>query len=100
MEADLAKAIWSQLASLSNGNLLLILLGMVVAAAIARSSMRRKRRGTVKPIGYFSYLTHGGTVSVCAECGAAISERERRYCLSNPRRFGGMVYCRRHQRRQ
>jgi hypothetical protein len=99
MEAGLANMLWSKLASVSAGDLL-ALLALITIVAVAWSSVRRRRRGSVKPIGYFSYLTHGGTVSVCAECGAAISERERRYCLTNPRRFGGMVYCRRHQRRR
>jgi hypothetical protein len=98
MEAGQANTLWSKFASLSAGDVL-ALLAVIATAAGAWSSIRQRRRGSVKPIGYFSYLTHGGTVSVCAECGATISDRERRYCLSNPRRFGGMVYCRRHQRR-
>lgn len=34
----------------------------------------------------------------CARCGVVVSERVRDYCRANARRFGGLVYCYRHQR--
>lgn len=98
MDGGLAHALWSRIASVTAGDAVGIL-ALFAAVAVVRTTIRRRRRGSIKPLGYFSYLTHKGTVSVCAECGITISERDRRYCLSNPRRFGGMVYCRRHQRR-
>ena len=33
----------------------------------------------------------------CATCGAAITPQERDYCRRDPRRFGGLQYCRQHQ---
>jgi restriction system protein len=37
-------------------------------------------------------LTH------CVTCGASVSENVRAYCLARPNRFGGQIYCFRHQR--
>ena len=34
----------------------------------------------------------------CVTCGAVVSTKVRDYCLARPRRFGGRVYCYRHQR--
>lgn len=36
---------------------------------------------------------------VCAECGVAVSEGVTRWCLDQPARYLGNVYCRKHQRR-
>jgi restriction system protein len=33
----------------------------------------------------------------CAECGRTVSGRALQFCLANPRRFGGRVYCSDHQ---
>jgi restriction system protein len=33
----------------------------------------------------------------CVECGVAVSEKVRDYCLARPARFGGQVYCFKHQ---
>jgi len=35
---------------------------------------------------------------VCAICGARVSEKVKQYCISNPYKFGGKVYCFDHQR--
>jgi restriction system protein len=35
----------------------------------------------------------------CANCGAAVSEKVRDYCLARPARFDGRIYCFKHQRR-
>jgi restriction system protein len=34
----------------------------------------------------------------CARCGVAVSDRVRAYCLGRPGRFGGRIYCFKHQR--
>ena len=34
---------------------------------------------------------------VCAHCGGKISFAEGKFCWNNPRRFGGLAYCRAHQ---
>jgi restriction system protein len=34
----------------------------------------------------------------CATCGASVSEKVRAYCLARPKRFGGRIYCFKHQR--
>lgn len=34
----------------------------------------------------------------CVTCGAVVSTKVRDYCLARPKRFGGRVYCYRHQR--
>ncbi|MBN8506003.1 MAG: NERD domain-containing protein [Burkholderiales bacterium] len=34
---------------------------------------------------------------VCATCGAKISYPEGKFCWNNPKRFGGLQYCREHQ---
>jgi restriction system protein len=34
----------------------------------------------------------------CVTCGAVVSMKVRDYCLARPKRFGGRVYCYRHQR--
>ncbi len=34
---------------------------------------------------------------ICATCGAKISYAEAKFCWNNPRRFGGLQYCRAHQ---
>ena len=36
--------------------------------------------------------------SICALCGTRVSEKVRLYCLDHPKRFGGLVYCFKHQR--
>ncbi len=35
---------------------------------------------------------------ICATCGVAITQGEGRYCWDQPQRFGGLQYCREHQR--
>lgn len=35
----------------------------------------------------------------CAECGAGVSEGVRKFCLDQPSRFLGLVYCMQHQAR-
>lgn len=34
----------------------------------------------------------------CANCGVDVSEKVQAFCVANPGRFGGRVYCFRHQR--
>ena len=35
---------------------------------------------------------------VCSVCNKSVSEKVKKYCLSNPQRFNGEVYCYAHQR--
>ena len=35
--------------------------------------------------------------TVCAECGVSVSAGTTKWCLDHPARYGGNVYCRRHQ---
>ena len=35
---------------------------------------------------------------VCATCGRQVTPRVREFCLTQPERFGGQVYCMDHQR--
>jgi HJR/Mrr/RecB family endonuclease len=35
----------------------------------------------------------------CAECDCSVTEGVRTWCLSHPARYGGFVYCRKHQAR-
>jgi HJR/Mrr/RecB family endonuclease len=35
----------------------------------------------------------------CAECGASVSAGVQKFCLDQPARFGGLVYCMKHQAR-
>jgi len=37
--------------------------------------------------------------TVCATCGQRVSKGVTDWCLTHPSRFGGLVYCRRHQSR-
>lgn len=37
--------------------------------------------------------------SVCAHCGGSVPSGVTNWCLSHPGRYGGLVYCRTHQRR-
>lgn len=37
--------------------------------------------------------------SRCAECGSWITKGVQQWCLSHPARYGGFVYCRKHQAR-
>jgi restriction system protein len=37
-------------------------------------------------------------VATCVTCGNAVSVNVRDYCLAHPERFGGRIYCFRHQR--
>lgn len=39
-------------------------------------------------------------LSHCARCGAVVSDGVRKYCLDQPGRFGGLVYCFNHQARR
>lgn len=41
--------------------------------------------------------TPGLSDSTCAICGTSVSEKVKRYCLLNQRRFGGKMYCYEHQ---
>jgi restriction system protein len=36
---------------------------------------------------------------ICAECGIAVSEKVYAYCVDHAERFGGAIYCFKHQRR-
>ncbi len=38
--------------------------------------------------------------TVCAECGTSVTRGIQNWCLSNPHRCGGNVYCRAHQSRR
>ena len=38
--------------------------------------------------------------ALCVSCGVAVSEKVRDYCLARPERFGGRIYCFKHQRRK
>ena len=42
-------------------------------------------------------LPHDSTY-VCATCGRRLTPRVREFCLTQPDRFGGKVYCMEHQR--
>lgn len=35
---------------------------------------------------------------VCARCGKSVTNKVKEYCVSNPRRFNGRIYCYDHQR--
>ena len=35
---------------------------------------------------------------ICARCGESVSEKVRAYCEAHRERFGGLIYCYRHQR--
>ena len=37
--------------------------------------------------------------SVCAECGVDVTAGISKWCLDHPARYGGNVYCRRHQKK-
>lgn len=37
---------------------------------------------------------------VCIICGKPVSEKVKQYCLSNPKRFGGRIYCFDHQKQK
>jgi restriction system protein len=37
-------------------------------------------------------------LAYCVICGVAVSEKVRDYCLTRPARFGGQIYCFKHQR--
>ncbi len=57
------------------------------SAAVAHTSV-----GTLNPA-----LT---APAVCAFCGRTVTNKVRDYCVANPQRFGGKVYCYEHQRRR
>lgn len=38
--------------------------------------------------------------SVCSFCGCQVSEKVKQFCLSNPQRFGGKIFCYDHQRKR
>lgn len=42
--------------------------------------------------------TRDDDLFVCARCGKPISNKVKDYCLSNPSRFNGRIYCYDHQR--
>jgi hypothetical protein len=84
-----------------NGSPYLVLPALIALYLALCLRRRYKRRAeSLKPIHYFSYITHSSAAAVCAECGVEISERAKRFCLSNPRRFGGMTYCFWHRRKR
>jgi hypothetical protein len=35
--------------------------------------------------------------TICAQCGAAVSAGTTQWCVDHPARYGGNVYCRKHQ---
>lgn len=35
--------------------------------------------------------------TICTECGAAVTSGTTKWCLDHPARYGGNVYCRKHQ---
>lgn len=42
----------------------------------------------------------GVDTTACAECGRRVTEGVRKWCLENPHRYGGNVYCVPHQKRR
>ncbi len=98
MRVDVAGALWRKVASVPLTWYLAIAAAALLVALLRWLSRSRRRRGSIRPIGYFSYITHSAVPSVCATCGVEVPERTKKLCLSNPRRFRGMVYCDRHRR--
>jgi len=41
---------------------------------------------------------HEDDLFVCARCGKPVTNKVKDYCLSNPRRFNGGIYCYDHQK--
>ncbi|MGO4542312.1 restriction endonuclease [Paenibacillus sp. 2TAB19] len=42
---------------------------------------------------------HTDDLFVCARCGKPVTNKVKDYCLSNPKRYNGRIYCYDHQRR-
>ncbi|ANY68765.1 hypothetical protein BBD42_21565 [Paenibacillus sp. BIHB 4019] len=42
--------------------------------------------------------TQDDDLFVCARCGKPVTNKIKDFCLSNPRRFSGRIYCYDHQR--
>lgn len=87
--------------------LLVILLGFLALLFIAALLIRLSRRALraafgARPSRYSRPNRKGLTVPPqerwrCARCHAFVSSGVRDYCLSQPRRFHGQVFCMRHQ---
>lgn len=99
MRVDVAGALFRKLASVPLMYYLAIAAPLLGYVALRRLSRTRRKRGSIRPIGYFSYITHSALPSVCATCGVEVPDRTKKFCLSNAHRFRGMVYCEKHQRK-
>jgi len=61
---------------------------IVLSAAAETTAVAERAPATVaSPSGAF-----------CARCGEPVSVKVRDYCLAHPQRFGGLIYCFKHQR--
>lgn len=100
MKSDLATAAWRGIASIPGTYYLAAAVSLALAAVLRGLVRARRKKGSIRPIGYFSYITHSSLPAVCARCGAEVPDKTKKYCLSNAQRFGGMVYCEKHQRRR
>ena len=98
MRLPAAGALWGKLASVPLGWYLAVAVPVVGLIVVRKLRHFRRRRGSIRPIGYFSYITHSAAPAVCARCGVEVTDKTKRYCLANPRKFRGMIYCDRHQR--
>ena len=66
----------------------------VVLIATMITVLRRRTRRAPEPAPAARFDAR----ATCARCGARVSDNLRDICLADARRFGGKVYCYRHQR--
>jgi len=65
---------------------------------LAKNLLKIKKEGEVKINQSSLNSTSNDSQNRCVVCGVTVSDKVRQYCLSHPERFGGKVYCYRHQR--
>lgn len=58
--------------------------------------LKIKKDGEIKVS--ISTISSNEPQSVCAICGVTVSDKVRQYCISHPEKFGGKIYCYKHQR--
>jgi restriction system protein len=65
---------------------------------LVKNLLKVKKEGGIEIKESILNSTFNESQSICAICGIPVSDRVRQYCLNHPEKFGGKVYCYKHQK--
>jgi restriction system protein len=65
---------------------------------LVRNLLKVKKEGGIEIKESILNSTFNESQSICTVCGIPVSDRVRQYCLNHPEKFGGKIYCYKHQK--